>query len=350
MIEGHGDDLYLYSHPIVSNFSSNVYNGYDHSGLFRHLKNRLSTIHSYPEPAPRTLERLIARKHSLGSPAQVCVTNGATEGIYLIAQTFREKTSAIRMPAFSEYADACRMHNHRIKPFFNPDEAPKETDLIWIGNPNNPTGEVYDRERVRQALRERPECLFVFDHSYEHFTRRPLLSPEEAVQCSNVILIHSMTKQYAIPGLRIGYLTACETLMKKIRACKMPWSVNALAIEAARYLLENEPDSLPDTDKLLEERERFVGLLNGMTELQCLPTDTHYLLIRLHKGTASELKNYLAKNRGILIRDASNFEGLDERFFRIAIQTPPENDRLAEALQAWLYTDISFTPHCTSAP
>lgn len=87
MIEGHGDDLYKYGKKIVSNFSSNVYNRIDHSGLYQRLNERLSTICSYPEPMPYSLESEIARRYSL-TPRQVCVTNGATEAIYLIAQVF----------------------------------------------------------------------------------------------------------------------------------------------------------------------------------------------------------------------------------------------------------------------
>ena len=113
MIEGHGDDSYKYQRPIEVNFSSNVYGRVDLSGLQTHLCHRISGISSYPEPEPYTLEGRLAEKHHLPS-ASVCVTNGATEAIYLIAQTFRGTNTAIFQPTFSEYADACRMHGHRV--------------------------------------------------------------------------------------------------------------------------------------------------------------------------------------------------------------------------------------------
>ena len=108
MIEGHGDDSYKYRHPIRSNFSSNVYNKVNLDGLRAHLCGRISAISAYPEPEPYTLEARLADRHALPA-ASVCVTNGATEAIYLIAQTFRGTNTAILMPTFRVYADACRM-------------------------------------------------------------------------------------------------------------------------------------------------------------------------------------------------------------------------------------------------
>ena len=331
MIEGHGDDLYKYGKKIVSNFSSNVYNRIDHSGLYQRLNERLSTICSYPEPMPYSLESEIARRYSL-TPRQVCVTNGATEAIYLIAQVFQGRISAVLGPTFSEYADACRVHRHKVKPFYSLDALPEDAELVWICNPNNPTGEVRNKEDLKALVDSHPDKLFIFDQSYEYFTLKSLLGIKEAASFPNVILLHSMTKQYAIPGLRVGYFTASEGLTDDVRCRRMPWSVNSLAIEAAKYLLEEGDGISADIPQLLAERERLTNLLLATGMLEIWPTDTHYMLIKLRMGKAAALKDFLAVNHGILIRDASNFEGLDERFFRIATQTPEENDKLVKAI------------------
>ena len=335
MIEGHGDDLYKYGKKIVSNFSSNVYNRIDHSGLYQRLNERLSTICSYPEPMPYSLESEIARRYSL-TPRQVCVTNGATEAIYLIAQVFQGRISAVLGPTFSEYADACRVHRHKVKPFYSLDALPEDAELVWICNPNNPTGEVRSKEDLKALVDSHPDKLFIFDQSYEYFTLKSLLGIKEAASFPNVILLHSMTKQYAIPGLRVGYFTASEGLTDDVRCRRMPWSVNSLAIEAAKYLLEEGDGISADIPQLLAERERLTNLLLATGMLEIWPTDTHYMLIKLRMGKAAALKDFLAVNHGILIRDASNFEGLDERFFRIATQTPEENDKLVKAISEWM--------------
>ena len=335
MIEGHGDDLYKYGKKIVSNFSSNVYNRIDHSGLDQRLNERLSTICSYPEPMPYSLESEISRRYSL-TPRQVCVTNGATEAIYLIAQVFQGRISAVLGPTFSEYADACRVHRHKVKPFYSLDALPEDAELVWICNPNNPTGEVRNKEDLKALVDSHPDKLFIFDQSYEYFTLKSLLGIKEAASFPNVILLHSMTKQYAIPGLRVGYFTASEGLTDDVRCRRMPWSVNSLAIEAAKYLLEEGDGISADIPQLLAERERLTNLLLATGMLEIWPTDTHYMLIKLRMGKAAALKDFLAVNHGILIRDASNFEGLDERFFRIATQTPEENDKLVKAISEWM--------------
>ena len=335
MIEGHGDDLYKYGKKIVSNFSSNVYNRIDHSGLYQRLNERLSTICSYPEPMPYSLESEIARRYSL-TPRQVCVTNGATEAIYLIAQVFQGRISAVLGPTFSEYADACRVHRHKVKPFYSLDALPEDAELVWICNPNNPTGEVRNKEDLKALVDSHPDKLFIFDQSYEYFTLKSLLGIKEAASFPNVILLHSMTKQYAIPGLWVGYFTASEGLTDDVRCRRMPWSVNSLAIEAAKYLLEEGDGISADIPQLLAERERLTNLLLATGMLEIWPTDTHYMLIKLRMGKAAALKDFLAVNHGILIRDASNFEGLDERFFRIATQTPEENDKLVKAISEWM--------------
>ena len=335
MIEGHGDDLYKYGKKIVSNFSSNVYNRIDHSGLYQRLNERLSTICSYPEPMPYSLESEIARRYSL-TPRQVCVTNGATEAIYLIAQVFQGRISAVLGPTFSEYADACRVHRHKVKPFYSLDALPEDAELVWICNPNNPTGEVRNKEDLKALVDSHPDKLFIFDQSYEYFTLKSLLGIKEAASFPNVILLHSMTKQYAIPGLRVGYFTASEGLTDDVRCRRMPWSVNSLAIEAAKYLLEEGDGISADIPQLLAERERLTNLLLATGMLEIWPTDTHYMLIKLRMGKAAALKDFLAVNHGILIRDASNFAGLDERFFRIATQTPEENDKLVKAISEWM--------------
>lgn len=326
--------MYKYAGRIVSNFSSNVYNRVDHSGLYRRLSERLEVTTAYPEPEPYSLEEKIARKYGL-SAAEVCVTNGATEAIYLIAQTFRSQTSAVLMPTFSEYADACRLHGHRVKPFFSTEALPGEAGLVWICNPNNPTGEVRRKRQLEELILSRPDCLFVIDQSYEYFTLEPLFTMKEAAAMPNVVLIHSMTKKFAVPGLRIGYFTASESLVVRIRSHRMPWSVNALAIEAGHFLLDEGDRIAADVPALLDESKRLAERLAATGLVEVWPTDTHYMLLRLRIGKASALKEYLAGEHGMLIRDASNFEGLDERFLRIAAQTPEENDRLVEAVGQW---------------
>jgi len=327
MIKGHGDDSYLLGEDIriVSDFSSNICAHGDHHQLAQYLSERASQlIAHYPEPESWSLERLLAEHHDI-DPESVIVTNGATEAIYLVAQTFRMKP-VIKAPTFSEYADACRHFP----------ATDKDHTICWVCNPNNPTGQVLDQYEIEKLSVK--HGMLVIDQSYEDYTNAFIWSPRWAARLRNVILLHSMTKTYAVPGLRLGYITCAVPLARAIRSFLRPWSVNALAIAAAHFLLEHEELKVkPD----LEEAWRLWENLNQLAELEMMPTQTNFMLGRLKTHKASWLKQQLAQQYGMLIRDASNFKGLTEHHFRIAAQTAKENDALLTALQQLLHSDIA---------
>ncbi|MFV0417258.1 MAG: threonine-phosphate decarboxylase [Dysgonomonas sp.] len=333
MIEGHGDDIYSYNKEIISNFSSNVYGRQDMSALDEHLQRNIHSIHSYPEPDAKSFASLIADKNNI-SINNVCITNGATEAIYLIAQSFANNKTAVIIPTFSEYEDACRIHNHKLSFYEKLDDVTADTQLVWLCNPNNPNGYVYDKDALKDIIKLHPNTYFVFDQSYEYFTDQPVMKIKEAVDFKNVILLHSMTKEYTIPGLRLGYITAHPETLSLISKFRMPWSVNQLAIEAGKFLLQNDIKTISITG-YLEETKRLQYELSKISELEVLPSHTHFFLCRLENKKASELKTYLIEYYGILIRDASNFRGLDEHYFRIATQSPQENDILVNAITKW---------------
>lgn len=334
MIQGHGDDVYKYK-DITLNFSSNVYNHFDHEGLFCYLADRLDDVVSYPEPAPKRLEAEIAMMLGLQS-GNVCVTNGATEAIYLIAQTFRRSKTAILQPTFSEYADACRLHEHQLCSIFNINEIPSRAETVWLCCPNNPTGSVIEKEALVKCIESHPAVVFVIDASYAPFTQSPLITPKEAAEMPNVLMLHSMTKEFAIPGLRLGYLSGSENLLQRVRLQRMPWSVNQVAISAGHYLLMHSEEYVLDVKALMSERMRMAEALSSLGCIEVWPSDTHILLCKLRFGKAAALKEYLAREHGILIRDASNFDGLDDSFFRIAVQTPEDDDVLVNAILEWI--------------
>ena len=155
MLHGHGDDMYNCPQAVKSNFSSNIFGATDLSGLREHLTARMDRLSSYPEPEPLTLEAKWASAHGL-HPGEVCVTNGATEAIYLIAQAFRHARSYVWQPTFSEYADACRIHGHTVKAIFTAEGIDDRADLVWLCNPNNPTGEAHTKHLLSKLIEAHP--------------------------------------------------------------------------------------------------------------------------------------------------------------------------------------------------
>lgn len=335
MIEGHGDDQYKYP-SIIANFSSNVCAGIEHQGLFRHLSQSLPMVQSYAEPVPYSVQRLLVEKYAV-RPSEVLVTNGAVEAIYIIAQAFAGSRTAVLQPTFAEYADACTVHQHEVTTITNLSQVDSE-EMVWLCNPNNPTGQAFNIETLTTTFQENLQTIFVIDQSYKDFTLLPTLLPQEITKLPNVLLIGSMTKRFAIPGLRLGYLIGNESLVERVARYKMPWSVNALAIEAGKYVLAHEEEMPLHLEKQLEEAQRVAQALRDTQVIEVLPTDTHFFLCRLLRGTAPALKEYLVQTHGILIRDASNFATLDNRYFRIAVQTPVDNNRLIKAITQWLHS------------
>lgn len=320
MIKGHGDDAYQYKH-IISDFSSNICAGMGHQALMGYLAAHPEFASHYPEPEAWSLEQMIAEQHGM-QPEQIIVTNGATEAIYLIAQAF-PLYADIPRPTFSEYEDACQLfprtdENHR---------------MLWLCNPNNPTGDVYDQLVIDRMVVKYD--LVVVDQSYENYTNHFVMNPRWASHLPNLIQIHSFTKTYGIPGLRLGYITAHASLTSHLRRYLRPWSVSALAIEAGKFLLRNkELQCTPDFNEAQRLRDRLQQIDGILTQ----ETQTNFILCQMTEAgqTAAELKDYLAQKHHLLIRDASNFKGLTPRHFRIATQTPTENDALVAAIKEYV--------------
>ena len=257
-------------------------------------------------------------------------------------------------PTFSEYADASLLQGLKeekwspvtppIEPIMptmpipskkpippkKPIPSRNPPTLLWLCNPNNPTGSVYTPSEISDLARR--YAYVVVDQSYEDLTLAPMMTPREAVASQNIIQIHSLTKTYAIPGLRIGYVVASPTVVGMLRRYVRPWSVNALAIEAGRWLLNHDLKAVPDLPAYLEETQRLRQQLNLIPGIETAPTHTNFILARVATTTAACLKDALARHHHILIRDASNFTGLTPHHFRVSAQTPEENNFLVRAI------------------
>ena len=324
MLFGHGDDYYQSTRAIISNFSSNVWHGADLSGIREHLYRRFDRLTRYPEPDAASL---------------LVVTNGSITAFYLLAQAWQGSRSAIAVPSFAEYEDACRLHGHRLTFFptkMGLSEIPLEgQDMCWLGNPNNPDGRLYTRAELLALLEANRQVLFVIDQAYTDFVTTELLHPADVEAHPNLVLVQSISKAHNQPGLRIGYLVATPEIVKRVARFLIPWSVNAVAVEVGSYVLSHPEQFVLPLRAWLDETAWFISRLNEQGIVEALPTSTTFFLARLRRGKAADLKRYLLETHGILIRDASNFRTLDGRYIRLSTQTREENEALLQALDAW---------------
>jgi threonine-phosphate decarboxylase len=341
MIEGHGDDAWKYGVAIRADFSSNVRYGSLHEGLLSHLRSTMGEVVHYPEAGAESLQLAAAEGYGVGVE-QVLVTNGATEAIYLLAQVFRHLKATIYTPAFAEYEDACRSQGMTIA--FRDWEELRRGEvcgegLVFLCNPNNPTGAAVSPDMLVYMLDRYRDALFVIDESYIEFTRSAESLLPVLRSHPNVLVVRSLTKSCRIPGLRLGFLIAREELISRLRAVKMPWSVNRPAIAAGVYIFRHPADFLVSVDVLLAETAEWRRQLadavrpGAAAGWRVRPTDTHYFLIDTPAALPSAaLKLGLVARHGLLVRDASNFSRLGSNVIRVACQSPEHNLLLTKAL------------------
>ena len=208
--------------------------------------------------------------------------------------------------------------------------------MVFLCNPNNPTGAVTGRSEILSVASKFPDVVFVVDEAFADFlpNEEGTSVVRDAAGRRNLVALRSLTKFYAIPGLRLGYLVAHEENVDRMLAWKEPWSVNSLAEAAGCAAIEDVEFSRRSKECVAawkEEMERAIGQISG---LQPLPPSVNFILTRITKDSMNvdTMQKHLL-TRGILVRNCANFPGLDARYFRAAVRSPQENVRLLEALR-----------------
>lgn len=333
MIHGHGDDLYKSGRIVRANFSTNVWYEADTEPLRKILSDHMDQIFHYPDPDAGIFRQVAADYHHLEAE-NILVGNGATELFYLIAHAFAGNNTLLPIPSFTEYEDACTLYNHRFYflPAMDIHHLPDaDFELMFICNPNNPDGRIFSLHEIKAILDYYPDITLVVDESFIHFAPETDSAVSLLADYPNLLIVRSMTKNYAIPGLRLGYMLGDPKLIKFISCYKQPWTVNALAIEAGIFLLKEAGESLPDAVALLERQKQFSASVAAIPGFYPQESHTSFFLVKTDHDTV-RLKKNLLEQQGILIRDASNFRGLNNHYFRINTLTEDKNRMLIQAL------------------
>jgi cobyric acid synthase CobQ/L-threonine-O-3-phosphate decarboxylase len=307
----------------------------------------VSKVTHYPDPDCTALVEALAGRYGVGAD-ELVAGNGATELLYLLPRALDRTQAVVFVPAYVDYARAALQAGLTVESRPVPGweaEAAGETGeaaedrlrdaVVFLGRPNNPTGAVWDAEELRRLAATEPAALFVVDEAFGDFVegfdsltfKRP----------SNVAVLLSLTKMFAIPGLRLGALVADAALIRRIRALQPPWSVNGLAQAVGVAAARDAEHPRQARAYVRAERERLGAGLRGLSGLTVYPGEANFLLVRIDRPglDAPTLARRLLQG-GIAIRVCENFTGLDRRFFRVAVRTEAENDRLLDALDgAW---------------
>ncbi|HEX8659050.1 MAG TPA: aminotransferase class I/II-fold pyridoxal phosphate-dependent enzyme [Hymenobacter sp.] len=337
MLHGHGDDGYRHSRAIVADFSTNVWHGGEPAGLKAYVFEQWPAVNRYPEVLAESLAARVAAHHGV-APAQVLISSGTTESLYLVAQAWAGRRSTVLTPSFAEYEDACRLHRHELQ-FRAWDELRSDTvlntDLAFVCNPNNPTGRVLEPGVLPALLANNPGTVFVLDEAFIEFTAHAQTAIPLLARFDNLLVLRSLTKAYAIPGLRLGYAVGPAALIARLTQQKAPWAVNALAVAAGHFIFANYAEVQLPLAQLLADKATLAAQLAQNPGLDIRPSCTHYFVGVTRRGPAAALKRWLLDRHGLLIRDAANFRGLTPAHFRIGTRSPADNSLLINALAEW---------------
>jgi threonine-phosphate decarboxylase len=304
------------------------------------------TLIHYPDSDCTLLREALAKRHGV-KPGNICVANGSTELIYLLPRLVQGKRALVIAPPFSEYARALERDGFQVDylvldasdgfrlPMAEMGERLSAGfDICILGNPGNPTGRLYTFSEVERLfhLCRAGGTLLVVDEAFMDFCEEEsakLLAAENG----GILILRSMTKFYAMPGLRLGYAIASESMTGVVSALREPWSVNTLA-QAAGFASLAATGYGEATRRVIEEERNYLcHRLSAIPELKPYPSAANFLLLEILNGDRSgEVYMKLALEHHILIRDCANFIGLNDRFIRVAVRGREENDRLIAAL------------------
>lgn len=311
-------------------------------------KNYKNLIH-YPDPDYKDFKERLSQ--ILHIPFQnILIGNGSIELIYLIINALKPENILIPIPSFTEYERSLKQSNAKIsflksseKNSFkiDPDKVINrlnKKDMLIIGNPNNPTGTILKKDDLMRILKEsiKRNVLLIIDEVFMDFIDEDESSSMiyEAIKTQNLIIIRSLTKFYALPGLRIGYLIAHGKLIKDLKKCQYPWSVNSLALEVGKEVITNSKYIELSKKYLIKEKKYLTAELDSIKNIQLIDGRANFLFCKLINNSISSHKLFAILGRkGILIRDCSNFKGLNNKFFRIAVKKRAENKRLIAELK-----------------
>lgn len=326
----HGD---AFTAPDLEDFAVNVNADGPPSWLRERLAAALERdIGRYPDERPAAAA--IAARHRR-TPAEVVPTNGAAEAFVLLAAALCPRRAVCVHPAFTEPEAALRAHGHPVERAFrvqatlalDPLAVPEDADLVMLGNPNNPCGTLTPASTLERLCR--PGRTVVVDEAFMDFVPGERHSFSHRAELPGVVVVRSLTKLWAIPGVRAGYALAPAPLAAALRRVRPAWSVNALALEALRACAENPAES-KTVAALAERREELRAELERLPGVTVHPSAANFLLLRLPDG---ERALAALRTRGISARPARTFPGLGADHLRVAVRDDAANARLVGALK-----------------
>ena len=312
----------------------------------RELSFSSISLAPYPSMDGRGVRDFYVTRFDL-DPDCVLATNGAIEAIYLAPRALGLKRVLIPQPSFFDYGRACRLASAEVVPlalsesdsFAFPGidalaEALAGCDAMIAGSPNNPTGTLIPKELLLALACRFPDKTFIIDEAFiqftEEFPSNSLMLEIRAFR--NIVVIHSLTKFYAIAGLRLGAIVAHPATIRQLYGHKEPWTVNAVAEHVASELLHCGEYEQEVRSIVAEGRRQISDGLAGNAVIKLHGGAANFFFASVNDGFSLDALLGFFQSRSILVRDCRNFDGIPPTCFRFCIRTHDENRRLIDAL------------------
>ena len=303
----------------------------------------LPTADRYPDPLCRELRTALSRAEQLPEPWILC-GNGAADLIYRLGWALKPRRALLPAPTFAEYAAALESVGCEVKrktlheaDDFAVTEAfvqavNQSIDLVFLCQPNNPTGQITPPELVQRLVRRCADCgaVLVVDECFLDFLQqRDALTAKPLLQTApNLVILKAFTKLYAMAGVRLGYALCSNTaLLAKMQAAGQPWGVSSLAQAAGAAALRETAYADAVRALIADQRPRLAAGLRALG-LQVIEGSANYLLFR-----APETLGAALQQRGVCLRSCGNYPGLSAGWYRTAVRTAPENEQLLQTMR-----------------
>ena len=313
----------------------------------RAITGAIDGLANYPDSESSALVHALAGYHGI-SAENILTGNGATELIYLIPRALRPKRALIVAPAFSEYERAlslagCKADNFilaeekdfKIDPPLLHAALEKGYDTLWLASPSNPAGSLAPKKIIIDIAHRAANLgiTLVVDEAFIEYSEDESVK-KEVLRFDNLIVLRSMTKFFALAGLRVGYLFGHGKIISKLKHYKEPWSLNSPGGAAAIASINDEAYIKKSLQLMERERAFLLKELQDIKGIKLYRPAANYILIKLGDGMdGALLQERLLKEHHILIRDCSNYTGLGENFIRVAIKGRKDNKRLLDGLK-----------------
>ena len=323
------------------------------------LLDALETLTSYPDPNYTDLKNAIAAHHNI-APEWVLPGNGAAELLTWACRDLADYGSTdLITPAFADYdraltAAGVQIHRCCLKRPDQPLLTASGLSLaaqsfppshgILLNNPHNPTGQLLSAKEIKSTVLDNPNYeLVVLDEAFMDF-----LPPEQQQSLaawiedySQLVILRSLTKFYAIPGLRLGYAIAHPDRLARWNRWRDPWTVNTLAAKVGEVVLQDIQFQSRTYDWLAIAKPKLEQDLAGLPGLNVYSGSVNFVLVRSEQSVL-DIQERLLQNHQIYIRDCMSFPELGDRFFRVAVRTVAENDRLVAGLALVLEAIVNY--------